>query len=734
MKYSHALWGGRFNPIIVIDNEEEARALVERFRIDLIFPVGNDPKIKEFVEKHPHLVSPFLGDSIFLKDSQYNHHYSQVLDIVNAMVHWQSTPEWRHIKDRGIRQYHWKKEDPLSDVFLAQLGAYPSPEETGTDYWDMFHQGAEPTNVEIIPGDRISADLPHYDNLTIFGDLGLDRHISLHSNLDIPGFFIGSANDSADLVCHWNLRACDIDVWFIDPSHLDRYVDLIPELEKNFSAMVEHRKHRFERSLGVWSRTAGNAGSEIFKGDIFNFHISDEFWRESTVLPPLMHFGESSTLGVVDEKKSNPRVNFALSNKPFDSTFYHQRLVASIAFGGVNDSEQFTFSVPFIPELNEFYARNMHFAYNKLRIEPDRIGLIINTTEHDSFLSSLPTDKLFNQLFFMAGFESKLSNSGRIVRQLLTQLGGLQGARVFKIPGARELIKKFGPRNSFARRTAYDTITDKKQGLPATFSAHVDLYLTPRDHDSKLTPPDVFSHMVEKGLFRIGADLECEKCGMSSWTTLDNLKQHSACELCGYTFNATQQLMKNEWAFRRSGLLGAERNIQGAIPVALTLQQLDTTFTHGFSRSSYITSLDLIPLPESGQTKCEVDFVWLLNGRELKKSDLIIAECKDQGPISQEDFQRDVENMRRVADALPRHRFNVYILFVKLAPFTNEEIAMARSLNRQYESRVILLTARELEPYHIYEHLGEEHGIRSYAGWPKQMAEITQRVYFAEPR
>ncbi len=89
--------------------------------------------------------------------------------------------------------------------------------------------------------------------------------------------------------------------------------------------------------------------------------------------------------------------------------------------------------------------------------------------------------------------------------------------------------------------------------------------------------------------------------------------------------------------------------------------------------------------------------------------------------------------MRCVADALPRHRFDVYVLFVKLAAFTADEIAMVRTLNGPYQCRVILLTARELEPYHIFERLKEEHGIDSYGGSPSKLAKVTAQLYFTDP-
>jgi hypothetical protein len=85
-----------------------------------------------------------------------------------------------------------------------------------------------------------------------------------------------------------------------------------------------------------------------------------------------------------------------------------------------------------------------------------------------------------------------------------------------------------------------------------------------------------------------------------------------------------------------------------------------------------------------------------------------------------------------IAGALPANRFEVYILLAKLAPFSDEEIALARGLNGQYQRRVILLTARELEPYQIYERTRKELGITSYGGSPEELAAVTDRGYFAE--
>ena len=135
----------------------------------------------------------------------------------------------------------------------------------------------------------------------------------------------------------------------------------------------------------------------------------------------------------------------------------------------------------------------------------------------------------------------------------------------------------------------------------------------------------MFSYLVDKGLFRIGADLTCPSCRLLSWVALDNLQQRIICALCGSEFDATRQLIDERWAYRRSGVLGLEKNNQGAVPVVLTLQQLDASV--GMSPRLYSPSLELTP--KDGAPPLEVDFVWMICGHR-RKNVVILGECKDR--------------------------------------------------------------------------------------------------------
>jgi len=246
VQYSHALWGGRFNPILIIDREEEASRLIDLFRVDLIVPLGESDEVKDFPKKHSHLIDPFY-DALFMKGSKDYHPYAQALDVHNALVHLQDSPEWKAIKERGVRLFTWQRDDPLTDVLLVQLGGYPNADEVGTDYRALLLEASEGTDSALDATAPIPPDTIEHPGISYLARYSLNRHYSVDSGRDSPGFFVGSAENLDDLVCHWNLRACDIPLWFVDPLYLGRYAGLIPAWEKAMREMVANYRHEWDR-------------------------------------------------------------------------------------------------------------------------------------------------------------------------------------------------------------------------------------------------------------------------------------------------------------------------------------------------------------------------------------------------------------------------------------------------------------------------------------------------------
>lgn len=747
VRTNHALWGGRFNPIVVVDRESEARALVEVFRADVVLPLGDSAEVKAFAASFKHLVSPFYPDNgVFHGHGPDARSYA--IDVHNAIVAARDTPEWMQLRESSPRIYTWTAEDPLADIFLIQLGAYPSIDACQIDYEGMFKTALDATEVAIDGDTPLSEDIFNYPSIAYLSRYRARRHYSIQSHWDYPGFYVGDASNLNDLVNFWNLRASDISLRFIDRAQLGRFDLVIPVWKKETAEMLSEQRGREGPKFAIWWRRTyiGDEGDtaalrEPFGDDAARIcGVSESLWNGLNVRPPMMHIGEATSLGVlVTEGGNKPKISFGLSDRPYSthSWFHTQLLVASVSFlGGLYGRDDFTLKPPYLPELNEFFARAMHFQYDRLRIESERLGLVGDAADSDSFVYALSTAELFKQVFAVAGFIAKVSSGGLIARQLLAQLGGVQGGRVFKIPGARRLLKTHGPTSSFSKRSALQLIGGKDDEYPADrFVDHKDLYLTAREPGESLEPGHVFSYLVDKRLFRIGCDLNCPHCQLPSWFPVDDLRQRVSCQMCGESFDATNQLIGSEWAYRRSGVLGVERNAQGAVPVVLTLQQLDANLSGGLRDGMYSVSLDLAPTRNQMPTTCEVDFAWLIPRRYPDRAIVIIGECKDRGhsPTQGGDGgtinSGDIGNLRVVADSFPRERFDVYILLAKLCAFTPAEIELARSLNGEDQLRVILLTERELEPYHFFDRTAKLFNIGRYHSSPQDLARATVAVY-----
>ena len=172
----------------------------------------------------------------------------------------------------------------------------------------------------------------------------------------------------------------------------------------------------------------------------------------------MMILGEESSLGVYGGAGGKPRVSFAFHAKPFNGNtwFYTQHLVASVTLLG--GDEQHTFHPPYAPERMNSTPVRCTFSTDRLRIEPDRIGIVIDAADHDAHLLALPTSDLMEKLFDTAGLTAVPSGGGLIARQLISRVGGVQGGRVFKIPGVRRLLKTHGPAAAFTMRAALQMI------------------------------------------------------------------------------------------------------------------------------------------------------------------------------------------------------------------------------------------------------------------------------------
>ncbi len=720
-----------FNPVIPLHDVELARNLVRSFAVDLLIPIEPDAETERFKKDFPHLLTPPIwGERVF----ERNH--CNFVDIRHAV---RRVSE--HIRSRvnaappKILRLSWDSTDPLSTLLHVLFGKYPEPAEVGIKYAVGSAASLKTEELRIEPEAELDAILLNslsLLDLTRF-EINLDRES--WSGWLSPGFVLGKIEDLDDLVLLWNLRAAGAKVLFFDATRVTRLQSYINAFLDSLKTLATAGPAQ----INIWSRS-DQFESAIDLTGMQQIRSRDhpEIWNGLNVKPPSVRFSlwHRNVVPNYDESHGAAVASFSLPGQPFDEDDPegpYQHFVVTVEasqYGSARDD--LTFSTPFLPSLNEFFGRNFHFNYAEARsvrgsFGRGAVGIFETVSKQQLSVRALRVQDFIRTLFGSLGIDVTRSDPpGLLCARLIRQLGGLQGCRVLKVCGARELIEKYGPNQSFTRSGAETLIgnIDPNTGKPR-FSEFESLYVEPREGD-KLRPSQVFDYLVSSGVFRVGLELTCPNCELKNWIPLDDVRMLSSCAYCGHHFDVTRQLKDRDWRYRRSGLFGRDDHQEGSIPVALTIQQLDSALHDHLLM--YSTALKF--RSKSAEIEdCEVDFLGIvagMGGLDESPVQIILGEAKTRKQIDAEDARK----LGRLADAIPRDLATTYVMFSKTDTFSSEEIQIAKSLNSQFKHRVILWSRNELEPYFVYERSKDRLEGRPYAITLSEMANITIKLWF----
>lgn len=607
----------------------------------------------------------------------------------------------------------------MSLALLATFGDYPNVDVTGTDYDELICNFLECENKIINENDEIPHDAfrKHSKNsLTAYQLFGY-RSRRLHG---AGGLYVGNAKDFDDLVAFWNLSAAGIDLYFYDPDHSDRLAGFrdayLSELRSHQS-----KKNQFDRYVEVWAKKSKYDNTDLtgFGKDILRCREDEAVWNGLNIQPSIMHFEQSMVLGTISDAPTRVLV-FSLPPKPIhdDRRYSYHHLVATVSLWSDLLDEGHTLKTLNIPEMNEFYGRNLHFQWNQVRVEPDGVGIIIQSFRDSMTLRAISLRDVVDNLFSAFGMRTKASEAGLKTDRLINQMGGIHGCRVFKIAGVRDLIKRYKANQTFTKSNAVQIIgqNDPKTGKP-NFEKYENL-----SWKQKLKPTDVFKSLIGDGVFRVGLKLQCSNCKLSFWKSIDDVKGKTICEWCGKLTDITTQLSDRDWAYRKSGIFEFDEHQSGGISVALTLQQLNSQV--GFGDFNYVTATEILP-DTAKINECESDFIIISQDHDGNVS-LVLSECKTNYEIS----AQDVENLSKVGDSFPGNRIKTYLLFSKLAQFSDEEVEHCKKGQEKYRNRVIMLTDRELEPWFIYEDTEKLFDVNRHAIRWEDLATNTLNIFF----
>ena len=739
IELSSFLWGGSYNPIIPAYRRTPSKWGSRRVRH---LPLPSDIINRYLSGFDPDLVVPvgICANRIFqvgnrdivkaddligpLKDSVAPRYGIGLIDLLNDLVE---------------KELKYKRNDDFQVVFPQLPRAY------GLFLASVFG---------VIPKEAQQIIDKHFLNLT-----GISKtRVAINQFLDVlrsgnpfprrlttwaleeppipePTLFVCDATSTQDIIDYWNLRAANsyvvpVPIQTAKTDSMKAFArDLI---ERNYRpyrdnpqmfhwttvqrsrSLTEDAVKSFCQSLNI-----PNAGNRTQPKFVYRLEYPHVWEREGA-------FGEDMPFPFAYEverriSEGEERLELRSQNPKFDTSGRYSgnpRFANEFSFRFYGSKEPMAEVFP--EGSRELSSAIGRIGYPHWRFSRSGPVFLANNRNALIFLDLPLAEAVMTEWFRERGWKVSLSGPGRIAKQMLKQLGGIDGTSQLAHRGIVELLEEL----------------EKEAGMPR--QAVLEKLKRAIEFDGQHYNPEFFLQgLLSANALRLGAKIQCPVCTRHNWYQLDALGYELQCRFCLSDFSLPQQSPKNiEWTYRAHGPF-AGSVAQGAFTVLLTLKLFSGDFDQG------VTPLFSYEAEKDGK-RLETDFTCLYKPSTWRKTrtHVIHAECKSFTRFE----RRDIERMKDLAAAFPGAvlvfaTLNDKLLASEVRLIRDLAVAERRKrLRGKPNSLVIPLTGIELFSLRVGENwkgkggLYERFSEQSFElGELSTLADATQQIYLNLP-
>lgn len=310
------------------------------------------------------------------------------------------------------------------------------------------------------------------------------------------------------------------------------------------------------------------------------------------------------------------------------------------------------------------------------------------------------------------GWEAKISTPGLLAKQIFAQLDG--SVRTLGNDRLLELFEEMNKGNDEGKEKPVGELKSRLENIGSK---------------------NLYDYLISKGVFRVGARIQCSNCQRNSWYSLESLKDALTCPKCLNTYPAVGHIDSSSWCYKTTGAFSLPGYADGAYCVLISLDYFD----------DHLSSLKITPAlsfeaQDNKGTKLEADFgiLWQESLFGEVMEGIIFGECKTFGTFAQKDFKK----MKTLAKKFPGSVLAFCTLRDALSNKEIKEIAKIAKAGRKRWKRserpvnpVLILTENELTsmvgaPYCWKDKHGDKfdrvHGLL-------EIADATQQIYLNLP-
>jgi hypothetical protein len=711
------LWGGRLNPIVVLDGttrkqvgvhyayetlpyEQEVLLLLKEFDPDILINYSNSSL--------PLSLAPFK-ERIFPPERLRWNPWGQqeIMYFVEVWPflerYWRR--EFRFLQKPNEKYGYIDLAPPGQQMtyLIARFGSYPDG-HNGNSVLATNFAGKLVTYNEAF---RKSFALGEWVFPIGITTLQLD----IRSPATFGGyiFFLLNPQNMFEIVDYWNLRASGYRVFPLPIGHYQDFADSakafaersIYPINRNVMNSPEVVKGRSVEDsqlddAGAWIRSLDVKAEMLsLKGWVPRFgERGDRVSPEIEVRPTISK--ESSEIVVLNNGYGT--LQGPVPDCEFQGPSFSQHWATELQLSASGDEER-TFRLPWLhPGCDMLVNQNVGHGLgpDAARVSKQGIVVIRRGDRESIWIQEPKVTEVLQGYLKDGGFKYlKTSSPGLALERIIEQMGGLLSCGVFQNSGVREIIEELADGSAMnaetVRKMIHRTLSVSQDERQQTFEA-------------------VLRKLISTKILRQGLQLQCDRCQRHDWYHLTDLGEDFKCRKC-FHIQPVPLLDKRPWYYISDGLFRLEGKVAGCLTTVLSLLFLRVFLEHGMRYTSSFEYTD-------GSDAAERDFAVFATELLQDDVDVIIGECKTSKELEDKE-KNDIEQLGA--------RTGAYLAFSKLSrEFTEGDKLFFERLVTSGQ-KPILLTRKHLEMSYLEV---SKYGVEKH--WGGRHAELASRLTIRE--
>ena len=358
-----------------------------------------------------------------------------------------------------------------------------------------------------------------------------------------------------------------------------------------------------------------------------------------------------------------------------------------------------------IPEGGRELARVIG-EFNLLEWRLSRRGLVYLSRYSKSTvsLSLPPAEAIFAKWLESRGRSVKLSPAGRIAKQMMRQLGGVNGTWILAQEGIIKLLEEMN--SSDEKSMSEEDLRDKTAKIANQMTPKIaNQTKHQRNERAKIVQARIFQQLTETKVFQLGMKIQCPVCTQSSWYSVKNVDYELQCSKCLEQISFPSASKEVKWSYRTLGPFSLPQQSYGAYTVLLTLRFFSSLLEGAITPLMSFTT-------ENGEVEI-ADLALFFQTSKFgdSKTEVIFAECKTFNDFGK---KKDIDKMVNLGNEFP----GAILVFATLKESLKqkEKTTLRRVVNHSRKHRknnrpynpILILTGKELFLASRWDsHLGE---------------------------